>query len=73
MIRPKRDAVVIVLGLLLAACQEGSDLADAKRTPKPPPPETTALPEVSITVEIDGKPASPIDAARLAMVTPDFA
>lgn len=72
MIRPRHDIGVIVFGVALAACQEGSDLADAKRTPKPPPPETTPLPEVSIAVEIDGKPASPIDAARLATVTPDF-
>lgn len=55
------------------ACQEGSDLADAKRTPKPPPPPTAATPEEPIAVEIDGAPAAPIDAARLDAVTPDYA
>jgi hypothetical protein len=73
MTRQKHDVNVIVMAVVLAACQDGADLADAKRTPKPPPPDTTALPEVSIAVEIDGKPASVIDAARLGAVTPDFA
>jgi hypothetical protein len=70
--RIARGAALLVLGALLS-CQDGADLAEAKRTPKPPPPESSAVPDVSITVEVDGAAAAAIDAARLEATPPDFA
>lgn len=57
---------------IAAACQNGSDLADAKRTPKPPPPESARALEVTIAVEVDGAAAPPLDAGRLDAVAPDY-
>jgi hypothetical protein len=65
--------LVLPVGSILGACTKASESQDAKRMPKPPP-VVSAEPvmPVHIEVEIDGKPAPPIDAARLAAVKPDF-
>lgn len=70
-------ASVAVLGVLAlaTACSKPSETTDAKRSPKPPPPvaSSVAIPgAVHVDVEIDGAPAAPIDAARLAASKPDF-
>jgi hypothetical protein len=67
-------AAVGVLALA-SACSKPSETTDAKRSPKPPPPAASsdAIPaSVHVDVEIDGAPAAPIDAARLAGSKPDF-
>jgi hypothetical protein len=64
---------LVCVGALSAACTKASESQDAKRTPKPPPsPSAEPQAPVRIEVEIDGKPAPVIDAARLAAVKPDF-
>jgi hypothetical protein len=65
--------VAIAVPWVLSACTKASESQDAKRMPKPPP-VASAEPSapVRIDVEIDGKPAPTIDAARLAAVKPDF-
>jgi len=61
----------LVCVLALGACQKASD--DARQMPKLPPPPRAQVPAgLKIDVEIDGQPAPPIDAARLASVKPDF-
>jgi hypothetical protein len=66
----------LALSLLLLAvgCQKASDTSDAKRRPNPPPTVAPVDPPAGlrIPVEIDGKPAAPIDAARLRALPPDF-
>jgi hypothetical protein len=71
---PRALALAAVgLLLLVAACSKTSDSVDAKRSPKPPPAASVAVPAgLHVDVEIDGVPASPIDAARLTATTPDF-
>jgi hypothetical protein len=65
-------AVVAALALV-AACSKPSDTIDAKRSPKPPPAASVAVPAgLHVDVEIDGVPAPPIDAARLGATAPDF-
>ncbi len=66
------DLARIVLVFALCSCQDGSDLTEAKRSPKPPPPESDALPQITIAVEVDGAAAKPIDPARLDAVPPEF-
>jgi hypothetical protein len=59
--------------LLAAGCSRLSDSTDTKRSPKPPPSASVAVPaSLHIDVEVDGTPAAPIDAARLEAVKPDF-
>jgi hypothetical protein len=59
--------------LLLCACQKASDSDGSKQRPNLPPPPHALIPAtLHITVEIDGKEAPAIDAARLASVKPDF-
>lgn len=61
--------------LLCAGCQKASDVASEKQMPKlPPPPKEKAQPSpaLHIPVEIDGQPAAPLDAARLAKTKADF-
>lgn len=70
MTRRKPELVAILS--IAAACQNGSDLADAKRTPKPPPPESARALDVTIAVEVDGSPAPPLDTSRLDAVAPDY-
>jgi hypothetical protein len=65
--------LVCTLALLATACTKASESQEAKRTPKPPPVASAEpVTPVHIDVEIDGKPAPAIDAARLAAVKPDF-
>ena len=68
----------IVVALVFAAgCTKASDATSAKRMPQPPPPATARdvpLPDgLRIEVVVGGKPAAPIDAAKLRAATPDFA
>jgi hypothetical protein len=66
--------LVMCLTLLVwSGCQKASDAAGDKQMPKLPPPPKVALPaELRIAVEIDGKEAPALDAARLNAVKPDF-
>ncbi len=61
---------------LALACTKASESTDAKRMPKPPPPQATAAPALligaAVTVEVDGVPAPALDGAKLASVPPDF-
>jgi hypothetical protein len=68
------SGIALVLALAFAtACSRASESSDAKRSPKPPPAESVAVPAgLHVDVEIDGAPAAPIDAARLAGIKPDF-
>jgi len=56
-----------------AACTKASESQEGKRMPKPPPPPSAEVESgLRIDVTIDGQPAPPIDAARLATIKPDF-
>ncbi|HEY8086681.1 MAG TPA: hypothetical protein VIF09_02520 [Polyangiaceae bacterium] len=69
---PLRTIALAAL-LLAAACSRPSESTDAKRSPKPPPSASVAVPaSLHIDVEVDGTPVAPIDAARLEGVKPDF-
>jgi hypothetical protein len=65
---------LIVAVLLAAGCQKASDATSAKRMPQPPPSvREVPLPDgLRIEVIVAGKPAAPIDAARLRAAPPDF-
>jgi hypothetical protein len=66
--------VVGLASLAGASCSKPSESTDAKRSPRPPPSETQAIPSaLHVDVEIDGAPAAAIDGARLAAIKPDFA
>jgi hypothetical protein len=56
---------ICALALVLTGCKRSSEPAE-KPSATPPPVE------VRIEVEVAGRPAPPIDAARLAAVKPDF-
>jgi hypothetical protein len=59
--------------VLIGACSKASDSTHTRELPKLPPPPAVVVPaSLSIAVEIDGKPAAPIDSARLAAAKPDF-
>lgn len=58
--------------LLAVACTKPSESTDAKRTPKPPPVESSAIAPFSIAVDVDGAQSSPLDAAKLEATSPDF-
>src|SRR4051794_34668823 len=66
-------AAILVAG---GACQKASDATQAKRMPQPPPAPSgrdVDIPDgLRIEVVVGGKPAAPIDAARLRAVKPDF-
>lgn len=69
-----RPGARLLLALSLAACQKASDATSAKRSPQPPPPRSIEAPaSLRIEVVVGGKPAMPIDAARLRATAPDFA
>lgn len=71
--RPRIVAVVALGCLALAACEKAGDSAEAKRMPKPPPPARVELPaDLRIPVEVGGKVALVLDAARLRATPPDF-
>lgn len=71
--RVRAMALLLLLPLLAACPRKSADQNEGKRMPKPPPPPTVEVtPELRITVDIDGKPAAPIDAARLNATPPDF-
>jgi hypothetical protein len=62
-----------LIAAFAVACSKPSESTDAKRTPKPPPPASGEIAgALHIDVEIDGAPAAPIDAARLAVTKPDY-
>jgi hypothetical protein len=65
---------ILAIALLLGAgCSRTSDSTDAKRSPKPPPADSLAIPAaLHVEVEIDGTPAPAIDASRLGAVHPSF-
>lgn len=68
-----RRSFVAVLFFALVACKRSSDQNESKRMPKPPPPpDAEASPELHIVVEIDGRAAATIDAAKLASTKADF-
>jgi hypothetical protein len=66
--------MVALLGATLGlGCAKGGSDDGAKRTPEPPPHPDVEIPaDLSIPVDVDGKPAPPIDAKRLKMVKPDY-
>jgi len=73
--RPRALAPVLAVAVLalVAACSKTSDTVDAKRSPKPPPASSVAVPAgLHVDVEVDGVPGAPIDAARLSGTAPDF-
>ena len=59
--------------VVLVGCQKASDSDPGRQMPKLPPPPRVELPRtLHIDVEIDGRPAPPLDAARLEATKPDF-
>lgn len=63
----------IMLLAFCAACAKASDSFNERQIPKlAPQPHAVPAATLSIAVEVDGKTAPPIDAARLAAVKPDF-
>src|SRR5439155_16945324 len=66
-------ALLLLFVLSALGCTKASESSDAKRMPKPPPaPSAESSPALRVTVEIDGAPQPPIDAAKLAAIPPDF-
>jgi hypothetical protein len=64
--------LAVALGFA-CGCAKAGDESQAKRAPGPPPPPGVEIPAaLSVPVEVHGKPAAPIDAARLAATAPDF-
>jgi hypothetical protein len=64
--------VALALGIA-SGCSKPDDTSDAKRSPKPPPAASVAIPAaLHVEVEVDGAPAPAIDAARLSGIKPDF-
>ncbi len=62
----------LLLLVLVAGCKN-SDPSDVRNMPKLPPPPRVALPPaLKIAVEIDGKEAPTLDAARLSSLKPDY-
>jgi hypothetical protein len=62
----------LAAGLVLA-CQDAGRESAAKRMPATPPPPQASIPAgLQIAVEVDGRPAAAIDAARLAALRPDY-
>jgi len=62
-----------VLLILLYACK-GDAPNEERRLPHLHPPPSVSVPDaIRIEVEIDGRPAAPIDATRLRATPPDFA
>jgi hypothetical protein len=69
-ISPMFCALVLALA---SACSRPSEITDAKRSPKPPPAESLAIPSgLHVDVEIDGAATPAIDAARLGAIPPSF-
>jgi hypothetical protein len=67
----RRLAWLLLVGV--AACSKPSESTDARRSPRPPPSASPAIPAgVHVDVEIDGAPAAAIDASRLGAIKPDF-
>jgi hypothetical protein len=70
MLRPALVAALLILGF---GCQKASDSANAKRMPQPPPaPRTQPSSTLTVAVQIDGRVAPPLTAARLDATPPDF-
>lgn len=67
---------LLLAAVAAAACTKASDATSAKRMPQPPPlaaARALPLPDgLRIDVVVAGKPAAPIDAARLRAAPPDF-
>ena len=75
-----RTLRIALIGLAIAVagagCQKASDATQAKRMPQPPPApahELSVPDGLRIELVVGGKPAPPIDAARLRATAPDFA
>jgi hypothetical protein len=63
----------LLILVLVLGCKQASEGNDTRNMPKLPPPPNVAPPAaLKIAVEIDGKDAPAIDAAKLASVKPDF-
>jgi hypothetical protein len=73
---PSLSRAALLLLLAVAGCQRSGEpppLNEGKRMPKaPPPPDGGIPPELSIAVELNGKPAPPIDARKLESTPPDY-
>ena len=66
--------ISIVAGLASAVgCSRASEESEAKRSPVPPPPPRSRSPTIcGSTVTVDGAAATPITAASLTALAPDF-
>lgn len=63
----------VLVGLaLVCSCSKASDATSGKQMPKLPPPPHVQPAGLRILVELDGKEAPAIDAARLEALKPDF-
>lgn len=70
----RRLCALAAVALALAGCGRGEDAVNAKRSPRPPAPPRVEVPaELRIAVVVDGQPSSPIAAATLEQLAPDFA
>ncbi len=66
--------LLIVIVIAAFGCSRAGEEAKAKRAPLSPPPQTTTVPqELTIALEVDGKPAAAITSAQLSALEPDFA
>jgi hypothetical protein len=71
----KRIQQVFVVFFLatLGGCSKASDVNEARHMPKLAPPASADVPtNVTIAVDVDGRPAAAIDAQRLSSTPPDF-
>jgi hypothetical protein len=65
--------LAVAIGLALGCSRADEEQAATKRAPSLPPPPGPGTPAMAdIPVTVDGAPAEPITAARLAAVAPDF-
>ena len=63
----------VLFALMIAGCSKASDSTTGKQMPKlPPPPHVQPVAGLRVSVEIAGKAAPAIDAARLSSLKPDF-
>jgi hypothetical protein len=65
--------LILCCMLLGLGCDNAGNANDGKRMPNPPPPASHDLPAgLRIEVDIDGKAAAAIDAAKLGATAPHF-